>query len=221
MKNFINSYDRVKNAIESGKAINIFNLVDGDFFGLGSFEYSNEATIVLELVAKNGEGFVVDICNRVLESIKDGRKVIILSDKQRWCVAYAALKMNASLVDDICKADEAFIAEVEGEEASDTSDSNDAENEVSKEETTTFAVIAFYGNGDSQTLFESEDKSSAESRYVQEVKAAGEPVDIAGWTDSDQAWKSMYHIELLKTTRDEDGDIVYEEGLEHSEFFNI
>lgn len=208
MKNFINSYDRVKNAIESGKAINIFNLVDGDFFGLGSFEYSNEATIVLELVAKNGEGFVVDICNRVLESIKDGRKVIILSDEQRWCVAYAALKMNTSLVDDIRKADEAFIAEVEGEEAS-------------KEETTTFAVIAFYGNGDSETIFESEDKSSAEARYTQEVKAAGEPVDIAGWTDSDQAWNSMYHIELLKTTRDEDGDIVYEEGLEHSEFFNI
>ena len=210
MKNFINSYDRVKNAIESGKAINIFNMVDGDFFGLGSFEYSNEATIVLELVAKNGEGFAVDICNRVLESIKDGRKVIILSDKQRWCVAYAALKMNASLVDDIRKADEAFIAEVEG-----------ADNEVSKEETTTFAVVAFCGNGDSQTLFESEDKSSAEARYVQEVKAAGEPVDIAGWTDSDQAWKSMYHIELLKTTRDEDGTIVYEEGLEYSEFFNI
>ena len=218
MKNFINSYDRVKNAIESGKAINIFNLVDGDFFGLGSFEYSNEATIILELVAKNGEGFVVDICNRVLESIKDGRKDIILSDEQRWCVAYVALKMNTSLVDDIRKADEAFIAEVEGEEAS---DSDDAENEASKEETTTFAVIAFYGNGDSNTIFESEDKSSAEARYAQEVKVAGEPVDIAGWTDSDQAWSSMYHIELLKTTRDEDGDIVYEEGLEHSEFFNI
>lgn len=217
MKNFINSYDCVKSAIESGKAINIFNMVDGDFFGMGSFEYSDEATIVLELVAKNGEGFVVDICNRVLESIKEGRKVIILSDKQRWCVAYAAMKMNASLVDDIRKADEAFIAEVEGEAA----DSNDVENEASKEETTTFAVVAFCGNGDSQTLFESEDKSAAEARYAEEVKAAGEPVDIAGWTDSDQAWKSMYHIELLKTTRDEDGDIVYEEGLEHSEFFNI
>lgn len=217
MKNFINSYDRVKNAIESGKAINIFNLVDGDFFGMGTFEYSNEATIILELVAKNGEGFVVDICNRVLESIKDGRKVMILSDKQRWCVAYAAVKMNASLVDDIRKADEAFIAEVEGEAA----DSNDVENEASKEETTTFAVVAFCGNGDSEIIFESEDKSAAEARYAEEVKAAGEPVDIAGWTDSDQAWKSMYHIELLKTTRDEDGDIVYEEGLEHSEFFNI
>lgn len=217
MKNFINSYDRVKNAIESGKAINIFNLVDGDFFGMGTFEYSDEATIVLELVAKNSEGFVVDICNRVLESIKEGRKVMILSDKQRWCVAYAALKMNASLVDDIRKADEAFIADVEGE----ASDSNDAENEASKDETTTFAVVAFCGNGDSENIFESEDKSAAEARYAEEVKAAGEPVDCEGWTDSDQAWNSMYHIELLRTTRDEDGDIVDEEGLEHSEYFNI
>lgn len=49
MKNFINSYDRVKGAIESGKAINIFNMVDGDYVGMGEFEYSDEAMIVLEL----------------------------------------------------------------------------------------------------------------------------------------------------------------------------
>lgn len=208
MKNFINSYDRVKNAIESGKAINIFNLVDGDFFGMGTFEYSDEATIVLELVAKNSEGFVVDICNRVLESIKEGRKVMILSDKQRWCVAHAAIKLDASNVDDLRKADEAFIAEVEGEE-------------IASEEKTTFAVVAFCGNGDSQTLFESEDKSAAEARYAEEVKAAGVPVDVEGWTDSDQAWSSMYHIEILKTTTDKDGDIVCDECLEHSEYFNI
>lgn len=55
MKNFINSYDRVKGAIESGKAINNFNMVDGDYVGMGEFEYSDEAMIVLELVAKNGE----------------------------------------------------------------------------------------------------------------------------------------------------------------------
>ena len=208
MKNFINSYDRVKNAIESGKAINIFNLVDGDFFGMGTFEYSDEATIVLELVAKNSEGFVVDICNRVLESIKEGRKAIILSDKQRWCVAYTAIKLDASHVDDLRKADEQFIAEVEGEE-------------IASEEKTTFAVVAFCGNGDSQTLFESEDEGAARNQYYREVKNAGDPVDTTGWTDSDQAWNSMYHIELLRTTRDEDGDIIDEEGLEYSEYFNI
>ena len=100
MKNFINSYDRVKGAIESGKAINIFNMVDGDYVGMGAFEYSDEAMIVLELVAKNGEGFVVDICNRVLESINIG-KAISLSEKQRWCIAFAANKISTDKVDEL------------------------------------------------------------------------------------------------------------------------
>ena len=46
-------------------------------------------------------------------------------------------------------------------------------------------------------------------------------MDVAGWTYDDQAWKSMYHIELLKTTIDDDGDIIDEVALEHSEYFNI
>lgn len=100
MKNFINSYDRVKGAIGSGKAINIFNMVDGDYVGMGAFEYSDEAMIVLELVAKNGEGFVVDICNRVLESINIG-KAISLSEKQRWCIAFAANKISTDKVDEL------------------------------------------------------------------------------------------------------------------------
>ena len=91
----------------------------------------------------------------------------------------------------------------------------------STDETTTFAVVAFCGNGDSQTLFESEDEGAARNQYYKEVKNAGDPVDTTGWTDSDQAWNSMYHIELLRTTRDEDGDIIDEEGLEYSEYFNI
>ena len=100
MKNFINSYDRVKGVIESGKAINIFNMVDGDYVGMGEFEYSDEAMIVLELVAKNGEGFVVDICNRALESINVG-KAITLSEKQRWCIAFAANKISTDKVDEL------------------------------------------------------------------------------------------------------------------------
>ena len=125
MKNFINSYGRVKNAIESGKAIDIFNMADGDFFGMGTFEYSDEATIILELVAKNGEGFVVDICNRVLESIKAG-KAIILSEKQRWCVTFAAKKISADKVDELRAADAEFIATVESEETTEnTVDNNE------------------------------------------------------------------------------------------------
>lgn len=104
MTNYINSYDRVKNAIESGKAINVFNMVDGDFLGMGNFEYSDEADIIFELVAKNGEGFVIDICNRVRESMRNG-KAIVLSDKQRWCVAFAAMKISSEAVDSLREAD--------------------------------------------------------------------------------------------------------------------
>lgn len=104
MKDFINSYDRVKNALESAKVRNIFNLIDGDFVGMGEFEYSDEAMIVFDLVAKNGTGFVVDICNRVIESISKGH-AIVLSDKQRWCVAFAAMKIDAVMVDELAKED--------------------------------------------------------------------------------------------------------------------
>lgn len=219
MKNFINSYDRVKNAIESGKAINIFNIVDGDFFGMGSFEYSDEATIVLELVAKNGEGFVVDICDRVLKSINEGRKVIILSEKQRWCIAYTAVNMNASLVEDLRKADEQFVADVEDEASA--SENADSDNDAACDTTTTFAVVAFCANGDSETIFESEDLAEASAKYTEEVDRAGDPVDTTGWTDHDQAWPRLYHIELLRTTIDDDGNILEEESIEHSEYFKI
>lgn len=104
MKDFINSYDRVKNALESAKVRNIFNLIDGDFVGMGEFEYSDEAMIVFDLVAKNGTGFVVDICNRVIDSISKGH-AIVLSDKQRWCVAFAAMKIDAAMVDELAKED--------------------------------------------------------------------------------------------------------------------
>lgn len=104
MTNYINSYDRVKNAIESGKALNIYNLICGDFISKNSFEYSDEADIIFELVAKKGEGFVIDICNRVRESMRSG-KAIILSDKQRWCIAFAAIKISAEAVDSLREAD--------------------------------------------------------------------------------------------------------------------
>lgn len=100
MTNYINSYDRVKSAIESGKALNVFNLICGDFISKSSFEYSDEADIIFELVAKNGEGFVIDICNRVRESMRNG-KAIVLSDKQRWCVAFAAMRISAEAVDSL------------------------------------------------------------------------------------------------------------------------
>lgn len=126
MKDFINSYDRVKNALESAKVRNIFNLIDGDFVGMGEFEYSDEAMIVFDLVAKNGTGFVVDICNRVIESISKGH-AIVLSDKQRWCVAFAAMKIDAAMVDVLAKEDAAEddnVEEGESETSASVEDGN-------------------------------------------------------------------------------------------------
>ena len=110
MTNYINSYDRVKSAIESGKTLNIFNLICGDFVSKNSFEYSDEADIIFELVAKNGEGFVIDICNRVRESMRNG-KAIVLSDKQRWCVAFAAMRISAEAVDSLREADSDYFTD--------------------------------------------------------------------------------------------------------------
>ena len=90
--------------------------------------------------------------------------------------------------------------------------------EVAKTE---YAVLAIGGDGDSSTLYESEDEASARARYEQEVKSAGEPVDITGWGDSDQGWSRLYHIELVKTTFDEDDDIIDMIGIESSGYFNM
>ena len=83
--------------------------------------------------------------------------------------------------------------------------------EVAKTE---YAVLAIGGNGDSSTLYESEDEASARARYEQEVKSAGQPVDIMGWS-------RLYHIELVKTTFDEDDDIIDMIGIESSGYFNM
>lgn len=111
MKNFINSYDRVKIAIESNQVRNVFDIIDGIYTSRNGFEYSEEAEIILELVAKNGEGFVVDICNRVLDSIKryDGRP-IVMTDKQRWCIAFAAIKMTSAMLDQLREKEEEPLA---------------------------------------------------------------------------------------------------------------
>ncbi len=86
---------------------------------------------------------------------------------------------------------------------------------------TMYAVLAISGNGDSSTVYESEDEASARARYEQEVKSAGESVDVTGWGDSDQGWSSLYHIELVKTTYDEDGDIIDMIDIESSDYFNM
>jgi len=100
-------------AIElKGKNVkSIYNALEGDFVGKSKFEYSLLADTILEIVAKGAEGFVKDIAER-FHSI-DNRYP--MSDKQRWCVAFAYQKVS----DEVCaayKAEcEAAAAEFESE----------------------------------------------------------------------------------------------------------
>lgn len=48
--------------------------------------------MIFDLAIKHSEGIVVDICKRVKS------KNIYLSDKQRWCVAFAFLTITAQQV---------------------------------------------------------------------------------------------------------------------------
>lgn len=114
MTNFINTYDQVKNLVADGNVRNIFNTVDYHFTNSHDIEYSDTAMVIMEIVAKYGEGFVIDICNRVLENN------IQLTEKQRWCVAFAFLKITAE--------------QIEEERAFNTVEADRLEAEVSKEE---------------------------------------------------------------------------------------
>lgn len=112
MKTYKSAYEIVKDAMNSGKVRNIFDLIDGAYIDKNRFEYSEIADVIFNLAAKYADGFVVDICKRVLES-STGKMNIVLTDKQSWCVAYAVMKLDVSLVDELQKADLALIEEFE------------------------------------------------------------------------------------------------------------
>lgn len=203
MKNFINTYDQVKNAIESGKAGNIFNLIDGSYVGMGEFEYFDTAEVIFDLVKSNSEGFVIDICERILDSIKNGRPIII-TDKQRWCVAFAALKISISCVDALREADQAFVAEVEAEEAAE----ND-EVETNEEPAESTYCVQHTMIANSSLILEASDEGAAKAEFAKQRDqlASNTPADVSGWTDEDQAWRDVYRVELLRIDFDESGDV--------------
>ena len=69
---------------------------------------------------------MVDFRNRVLESIKSGR-AIRLSDKQRWCVAFAAIKLTAEQVDALEAENAQTVAETEEAEVAEATEAVEAE----------------------------------------------------------------------------------------------
>ena len=75
----------------------IFDWIDYEYkayYGIGVShnrqfqEWIEPAEIIFDAVLKFGEGFVTDICQRA----KNG--LFNLSDKQKWCVAFAFQKLS-------------------------------------------------------------------------------------------------------------------------------
>lgn len=218
--NFTNIYDLVKTTIESNNARKAFDLLEGDFVGMGEYEYSDAALTIMELVKKHGEGFVVDICTRVLDSIFKGGKVIALSTKQQWCVAFALLKIDAAQVDELRAADQALAAE---EDAQETTEENTAEaaDTEEPEATRTIYRVQYTRHCEASPILETSDREAAEAEFAKQHDdyARNTPADTSGWGDSDQAWSNVFYIELIRIVLDEDGDIVDEETLAETPYY--
>lgn len=122
MKNttFINDYDYVKQLIEKNDVRAIFHTINYQCISKHEIEYSEIATIIFDLIIKHGEGVAVDICKRV--KLQD----IALTEKQRWCIAFAFQKITVQQVADFQKDEEALI-ESETEKAVETTDPVPAE----------------------------------------------------------------------------------------------
>lgn len=123
---FISDIDFAKEIILSGNVKKIYNIIGCDrygnrFGGFDRYEYPAYALCVIELAAKYADGFVVDICNRTLKAQYEQLRSIPMTDKQRWCVAYAAKIITASQIEEYraFKAEEekAIDAELEALEA--------------------------------------------------------------------------------------------------------
>lgn len=109
MKNYTSTYDQVNDLISNGNVRHIFENVDYHFVYNHKIEYGDLAMTIIEIVAKYGEGFVVDICNRVIE------KNIQLSEKQRWCIAFALLKITAEQVEEEREFNDAEIKRIDAD----------------------------------------------------------------------------------------------------------
>lgn len=85
------------------------------------------------------------------------------------------------------------------------------------EESKYFVMLCTQTN--ERCIYSSVDAFDAYAHYEHEVELAGEPVDATGWTDNDQAWSKVYHLEIIELTTDENGDIIREETIESSPYF--
>lgn len=87
----------------------------------------------------------------------------------------------------------------------------------------TIYTVNYTGNVESHSIspeFTSETEARAFFEKEKEKLAANTPADTTGWQDHDQAWSRVYHLELTKTTIDEeDGYIEDMEAIDSTDYY--
>ncbi len=87
----------------------IFEAIDGLYVSKKEFEYDEVADTILAMVERYSTGFVTDIAKRFqnMNRYFNRQTNKIMSDKQRWCVAFAFQKItdqNVADYTDFCNA---------------------------------------------------------------------------------------------------------------------
>lgn len=122
------TFKTTREIVSELKLSNVKRVFDSvDCFNNGAnFEYGEIAETILDIVRKYGQGFVLNICEKALV------KGIVLSDKQRWCVAYAFQKITEGQIAEYFDSIAAEIDEEEKEE--ETAEESEEETATATEE---------------------------------------------------------------------------------------
>lgn len=222
-------YERAKELKAQGNVKLIFDNVDYDFVSKHESEYDIFSQMIMEIVAKFSAGFVVDICEKAL------KKNIRLSEKQRWCIAYAFAKITDEQIDEYEAEDRLLYADDEENESeaaaeqsteSTESNENDDESDESDESGKKYVVrnqSAVNGhcllskNHWLEKEFITKSFGDAKKAFDEEVKALHEEyvtMEELGYCPSDAEDNHAVYCTLCSI--DDDGEIDF---LEDSEKF--
>ncbi|MCM1216534.1 MAG: hypothetical protein NC209_03980 [Alistipes sp.] len=90
-----------------------------------------------------------------------------------------------------------------------------------KNESSTVYTVNITDRTSSNAIFESANEAEAREFFENQKQqlSANTPADVTGWQDRDQAWASVYCVELTKNVLDEVGDIEEVEAIESTEYY--
>ena len=227
-----NDFQLAKELLAAKNVKRIFDCIDYDYVGMGEVEYNYFGVTLMEIVARFAQGFVVDICEKALKNN------IALSEKQRWCIAYAFAKMTDGQIDEYEAYNNARLAELEAELEAETAAEETVKGESAQtdetmsnpifttekpEETAVKYTVQRTFKADTAEILTTASESEARAEFDKHVQSLKDntPADTSGWQDYDQAWSDVYMIELIETTYDEEGCIVNIETLDASDYYYL